>query len=140
MSQYFKLDTNNVLGLDYGLYVEAVKALAISKPSEYYELRREVLMKVKADAIGNLYNTFFAVLSEGKDLAGNPIGMLGKDKLIPKYPSQDINNFSIQAASHLSEYINKCVDIILPSDFEKLSANGLKIQGHAARIDPVPSV
>ena len=77
MSNKFQLDTNDVLGFNYASYVANVRALALSKPADYFKLRKEVLRKVKGDAVGNLYRTLFNVFSMGTDLGGNAIGMLG---------------------------------------------------------------
>ena len=135
MANQFKLDTNDVLGLNYQKYCEKIKSLALSKPSEYFDLRQEVLEKVKADAVGNLYNTLFAVLSEGKDLAGNPIGKLGTEKFVPCYPSQKINDFALGAATDMAEWINDAIDIILPDDFEKIAMGKLRLKGKGSSIE-----
>jgi hypothetical protein len=57
----FKLDTNDILGFSYEEYVSSIRALALSKPDEYFKLRRDVLQKVKKDAVGNLYKSCLKV-------------------------------------------------------------------------------
>ena len=136
MSNQFQLDTNDVLGSNYTSYVANIRALALSKPADYFKLRKEVLKKVKEDAVGNLYRTLFNVLSKGIDLGGNAIGMLGSSPdFQPGYPSPKINDFAIQVASDLADHINRAIDIILPDDFEKLASGKLSLKGRANVIE-----
>lgn len=131
----FFLDTNNVLGFGYQEYVAGIRALALSKPAEYFDLRREVLKKVKTDAVANLYKTLFNVLSTGTDINSRPIGVLGTGNFKPQYPSQKINDFCIQVASDLADHINRAIDIILPDDFEKLASGKMSLKGRANVIE-----
>jgi hypothetical protein len=131
----FKISPANVLGLDHQEYVCAVRALALSKPAEYFELRAQVLRSVKRDAVSNLYNTLFAVLSAGTDLQGRPIGKLGTSGYKPMYPGPKINDFSIQVASDLADHLNRCIDIILPEDFEQIAERKLNLKGRANVIE-----
>jgi hypothetical protein len=130
----FQIDTNDVLGFNYQQYVAEIRALALSKPSDYFSLRRAVLAKVKRDAVGDLYKTLFNVLSLGIDKEGNKIGVLGGGNFIPGYPSQKINDFAIEVAEDLAEHLNNAIDIILPDDFEKIASNKLCIKGNANTI------
>ena len=132
----FRLDTDDVLGFNYQAYVADVRALALSKPAEYFELRKEVLEKVRRDAVGDVYKTLFNVLSKGTDKNGNVIGAkFGAGSYIPNYPSQKINDFAIEVASDMADHINRAIDIILPDDFEKLAAGKLNLKGRANTID-----
>lgn len=131
----FQLDTDDVLGFLYQEYVTEVRSMALSKPSEYYALRREVLRKIKSDAVGNLYKTLFNVLSLGTDLRGNPIGSLGTGNLVPHFPSQKINDFAIKIASMMADELNKAIDIILPDDFEKIASGKLSLKSRGERIE-----
>ena len=131
----FRLDTNDVLGFDYSSYVDEMRALAISEPAKYFKLRKEILEKVRRDAVGDVYTTLFNVLSAGKDKAGAPIGAtFGRGVYIPKYPSNKINDFAITVASDMADHINRAIDIILPDSFEKLAGDKLMIKGAGSRI------
>ena len=131
----FFLNTQNVLGFEYQEYVASVRALALSKPAEYFELRREVLKKVKTDAVSNLYKTLFNVLSTGTDINSRPIGVLGTTHYKPHFPSQKINDFCIGVASDLADHINRAIDIILPDDFEKLASGKMSLKGRGNVIE-----
>ena len=131
----FFLDTDDVLGFGYQEYVASIRALALSKPAEYFNLRREVLKKVKIDAVSNLYKTLFNALSSGTDIHSKPIGILGSGNFKPNYPSQRINDFCIQVASDLADHINRAIDIILPDDFEKLASGKMSLKGRGNVIE-----
>ena len=143
MANKFELDTNDVLGFAYQEYVSEIRALALSRPAEYFQLRKDVLKSVKTDAVGNLYKTLFAVLSKGETMTGGKIGtnndvgkhLGGPNGLHPSYPSQKINDFCIQVASDLADHINRAIDIILPDDFEKLASGKLNLKGRANVIE-----
>ena len=135
MSNQFKLDTNDVLGFNYSTYVANVRALALSKPADYFKLRQEVSRKVKEDAVGQLYKTIFNVLSTGTALDGTVIGLLGSPNYKPGYPSQKINDFALQVASDLADHLDRAIDIILPNDFETLASSKMSLKGRANVIE-----
>ena len=154
MSSQFELDTNNVLGFDFSAYSSQVKALAISKPDQYYEMRADVLEIVRRDAVKDLYKTLYHVLKSGKDKDGKVftkkseatillpegpnIKLFGQGKFISNYPEQKINDFCIQVAQELGDHINRAIDIILPDDFEKIAAGKLTLAGRARTIEIAP--
>ena len=43
----FKIDTSDVLGISYNAYKTKMYALALSRPSDYYKLREQVVQKIK---------------------------------------------------------------------------------------------
>lgn len=136
MANQFELNTNDVLGFDYEMYVSSIRALALSQPAKYFELRRQVLKTVKKDAVGSLYKTFFNVLSKGQDINGKEIGLLGSSEAYtPSYPSQKINSFALEVSSDLADHINRVIDIILPDDFEKIASAKLTLKGRGTNID-----
>lgn len=134
-SNKFFLDTNDVLGFGYQEYVASIRSLAISRPADYFTLRRTVLQKVKTDAVGELYKTLFNVLSTGTDVRGSPIALLGTGVYKPRYPSQKINDFCIQVASDLADHINRAIDIILPEDFDKIATGKLSLKARGGVIE-----
>ena len=47
MSDPFKIDTNDVLGINYSAYKTKVYALALSEPNKYYKIREQVVATIK---------------------------------------------------------------------------------------------
>ena len=115
----------------YSTHVANIRALALSKPADYFKLRQEVSKKVKEDAVGQLYVPIFNLLSTGAALDGNPIGMLGTSNYRPGYPSQKISDFALQVASDLTDHLDRVIDIILPNNFETLASSKMSLRGRA---------
>ena len=125
----FLLNTDDVLGFSYEAYIQKIRAISISSPQSYFDMRAEVLQKVKRDAVSNFYRTLFAVLTEGKDLAGNPIiKNQSGTPLVPGYPSQKTNSLAIAGASEMNSWCEKALEIILP-DFNSIASHKLVVKG-----------
>ena len=133
----FKVDTDDVLGFNYEAYIADVRALALSSPAEYFKLRKIVMEKVRRDAVGSIYTTFYNVLTQGQDKDGAYIigFTLNGDNAKPCYPSDKVSLFAQKAAKHMTQFCNECVDIILPDNFEKLAERKLNIKGQANTIE-----
>jgi hypothetical protein len=114
----FKVDPNNFLGHNYQDFLSQMYALALSKPNEYFELRRKIVEKVKREAIGNLYNNFYTVLTEGK--SGGVSLFINHGNLQPKYPEQEVNDFCLSAAATLDEILNDLVNKIVPDKVNEI--------------------
>ena len=126
----FVLDTSDVLGYNYQAYISSVRALALSEPKKYFAMRAEVMTKVRGDAIGSLYKSLFNVLTAGRDVDNHPIGSyLGTKGYVPCYPSDRTNNFVVECAREMAEWIEKAIDIILPDNFETLASSKMSLKG-----------
>ena len=62
MATTFELDTSDYLGIDHAAFRDIMLALALSKPSEYFQLRKNVLAAVKRNAVANIYKTYYSLL------------------------------------------------------------------------------
>lgn len=125
----FLLDTDDVLGFNYASYTQSLRALSLSQPKLYFELRADVMKKVRSEAIGNLYKSLFNVLSAGRDSTGNTIGILGTKGYIPCFPSDRTNNFVVEVARDMAAWIEKAIEIILPETFDALASNKMSLKG-----------
>ena len=132
MTTNFRVDTDDVLGFNYEAYIADVRAIALSDPSKYFLLRKTVMEKVRRDAVGSIYTTFFNILTAGTDVNDDAIS--GFDYK-PCYPSDKVSLFAQKAAKHMTQFCNECVDIILPDNFEKLAERKLNIKGQANTIE-----
>ena len=133
----FKVDTADLLGFKYQAYIAACRGLALSKPDLYFEMRAQVMEGVRAKIIEDLYNTLYAAMSVGRDKSGAEIfpgGKFGHTVFVPNYPQDKINVFCVEAVTNMSDDINRCMDIILPDDFEKLAAGKLNLKGRGETI------
>ena len=135
MSNKFELDTNDVLGLNYSAYVDNMRALALTKPGEYFTTRQQVQKKVKEDAVAQMYKTVFNILTLGANIANQPIGILGTAPYIPGYPSHKVNDIAIQGAQIMAKFLDSVCNIILPGDFETLASSKMSLKGRANVIE-----
>ena len=113
--------------------------MAISHPGDYYKLRSELMLNLKRQIVTDMYTKIYDVLSKGTigtDCATADHGgfRIGQAPLIPCYPSQKINDFSISVASLLGDELNKVIDILLPESFDKIAASKLTINGRSDTI------
>lgn len=119
----FSINPSDYLGFDYEAYRNDLYALALSKPSEYFDLRKSVIKKVKTEAVGDLYKSFFNILSKGRDKDGRNeiIKPATGPAMIPCYPQQEVSKISLKAARTLDDILNEVIEIILPQDFKDLA-------------------
>ena len=117
----FAVTPSNYLGFEYEEYKNDLYSLALSKPSEYFKLRKAVVKSVKTDAVGDIYDTFTKILSEGKSNDGTDIIIENGNTHRPKFPAQEISKIALKAARTLDDILEDVIDIILPSDFKQLA-------------------
>lgn len=117
----FAVTPSNYLGFEYEEYKNDLYSLALSKPSEYFKLRKAVVKSVKTDAVGDIYDTFTKILSEGKSNNGADIIIENGNTHRPKFPAQEISKIALKAARTLDDILEDVIDIILPSDFKQLA-------------------
>ena len=59
MTTEFKIDPADYLGIEHEGFKQNMLELALSKPSEYFELRRIILDHVKKETVKNIYTTYY---------------------------------------------------------------------------------
>ena len=129
----FKVDTSDYLGFKYEQYRDDLYALALAKPSEYFKLRKVVIDKVKTQAIGNIYKSFYNILSQGTDAGDQPIIIIDEKPVAPSFPAQEVSKMALKAARTLDDILNEVINVILPSDFKQL-ANSRAVQKSEQKI------
>jgi hypothetical protein len=134
--QNFMVDTSDFLGFKYAEYCNEMYALALAKPSDYFDLRKKVLQSAKTDAVSDLYKTFYNLLSKGQDKTGKPIITTATSGDIqPSYPQQKVNEFALSAAATLDKIIQEAINIILPLDYKQIATERLAQKGGAGTIN-----
>jgi hypothetical protein len=125
----FRVDPNNYLSHNYEDYLSEIYAVALSQPTKYFEMRKNVVKAVKRDAIKSLYNTFFEVLTTGRS-GGTVLLRNSLDNPIePRYPEQDVNEVCLSAAATLDKICEDVVNIILPRNINDILSDKLSKQG-----------
>ena len=123
MSNRFRLNVDDFLGYSYQEYRDTMYGIALSTPSDYTKIRREVMTAVKKDAVKDIYTTFYNILSLGTDKTNGTsiIKPASGPPLKPGYPEQKIADLSLKASRTLDALLNEVIQIILPANFEDLA-------------------
>ena len=59
----FEINTDDYLGFEYEEYLNNINAMAISKPSDYYKMRAELLARVKKKVVKDVYDAYYKLLT-----------------------------------------------------------------------------
>ena len=139
----FKLDTADYLSIKHSAFRHDMLALALSKPSEYFTLRKNVLAAVKRKAVQNIYSVYYELLTEGKDgsdsklLTGPFAAGLARetiDQFVPNYPKQKVNEFALGASETIDKIAEEAVEILLPRGYEDIAKERSSTKGKADMI------
>ena len=123
----FEIDTSDYLGYKYDQYVDKLYAMALSKTSDYYTLRDEVVDKVKIQSVGKIYKLFNDILSDGT-VDNVQVIKINNVNVKPCYPRQEVSKISLKASRTLDAILNEVIDIILPKDhLEIANLKSLKV-------------
>jgi len=128
----FKIDTSDYLSIDYNAFRDDMLELALSKPSEYFALRKQVLQAVKRDAVENIYTTYYNLLTDGLDKDGNSIVNAAWK---PHYPKQLVNQFALGASKTIDKIAEEAVEIILPRNYKDIANERTTTTGKAGMIE-----
>ena len=136
----FELDPNNYLSHEYNTYLTHLQEMALSKPADYFKLRRQAENKVKTEVSRYLFKTIYYLLSKAtvSQLDGREgdfiyDGIAGVDKATfsPKYPAQKINEICLSSVKTIDEILDEIFDILLPPSITQVLGEKLSKQGKA---------
>ena len=144
----FKINPADYLGSDYEAFQTDMLELAISKPSDYFNLRKTILKRVKTQAVQDQYNIYYSLLTAGvafndvleggtkvieagKNIADNSAA--GTSVFTPKMPKQLVNEFALKAAKTIESIADEAVEMLLPMNYRKI-AEGREISKTAANL------
>ena len=125
----FEINTDDYLGFEYEEYLNNINAMAISKPSDYYKMRAELLARVKKKVVKDVYDAYYKLLTS------EPIGKFNGQDLIPHYPTQKASKFALEASATTNAILNKALEIVLPIDYSNIANQKLVQKGEAGKID-----
>jgi len=125
----FKIDPSDYLSIDYETFRDDMLELALSKPAEYFQLRKAVLKAVKRQACINQYNIYYNLLTQGLKSDGASSIFVGLDGgapaaaalFKPNYPKQLVNQFALGAAKTIDKISEDAVELILPRDYKSIA-------------------
>ena len=125
----FFVNINNELGLNYKRVKGSLLALSLSKPSNYYDLRNDIINRITETSVQETYMRFWQILRNGM-VNANQVSYtdeLGQVRaFVPQLPEHLINEFATKCARTIEDMCEECVDLILPADYLQLSMNRQK--------------
>jgi len=69
----FKIDPSNYAGIDHEAYRSDMLQLALSQPTVYTQLRKDVLQTVKKEAVNTQYAIYYNLLTKGQNPDGGSV-------------------------------------------------------------------
>ena len=144
----FKINPADYLGSDYEAFKTDMLELAISRPSDYFALRKVILKRVKTQAVQDQYNIYYSLLTaglafnnvveggkivaeKGKNISDNTPA--GESSFTPKMPKQLVNEFALKAAKTIEAIADEAVEMLLPMNYRKI-AEGREISKTASNL------
>ena len=61
----FKVNPQNILGLDHSKFKSQLLAMALAEPHTYFRLRDDVYTKIVENAVRDAYNLYWHILKSG---------------------------------------------------------------------------
>jgi hypothetical protein len=130
MAMNFQINPTDYLGHDHEVFKTKLMELALSEPKKYFELRRDVLVAVKKQAVDDAYKTYYYLLTNGgiKDgsvsiINGRPSAGHIDGGFKPSMPMQKVNEFALKAAKTLDSIAEECIEMIMPADYRQIAEN-----------------
>jgi hypothetical protein len=119
----FKLNTFNYLGFQHQEYLANLTALSLTKPSEYYKMRANLLKELKEGLVTQTFETYYILLTDGK--VGSFEMRIDGNRVSPSYPEQDASAFAIKASKTINQILDECMEIVMPSNHLDLAKTRL---------------
>ena len=128
----FKIDPSNYAGIDHEAYRSDMLQLALSQPTVYTQLRKDVLQTVKKEAVNTQYAIYYNLLTKGKKpdqtsilsaTASSGLGTGANPLFVPHVPNQIVNEFALKASKTIDRIAEEAIEMILPSDWKQIADN-----------------
>ena len=118
---------NDVLGIQFNQYKNAVYSASITDPATYFKKRNDMEKLLKEVLVTDMFNTIYDLLRYGiiTDKTGKETKVCIGDSQ-PNYPSNLVND-----EATFNEIIDDVIKILMPSDYEDIARDKLRIKARA---------
>lgn len=123
-----RLNASNALGNDFAAYKSQIFAMALAKPSTYFEMRRKVVSALKQNYLDSVHKDLYDLLSVGQVRGRSVISADGVN-YSPSMPLQSTNQFCMDCASSINAILDEALEKILPASVESVMQKRLGITG-----------
>jgi len=120
----FRINPSDYLGIAHEEFKTEILQLALTKPSEYFDLRKRVLANVKKAAVQQQYYIYYRLLTNGSTLSVPDDGAVANDAMFtPNIPKQKVNEFALKASKTIDKIAEEAIEMILPADWKQIADN-----------------
>ena len=120
----FKVNPSDFRGIEHEKFRTRLLNLAITKPTEYNNLRMQVLEKVKEKAVNSQYNIYYYLLTAGRNEANDRSIIEGEDNadlFVPRVPANVVNEFAMKASATIDKIAEEAIEMIMPDDWKDVA-------------------
>ena len=120
----FKVNPSDFRGIEHEKFRTKLLNLAITKPTEYNDLRMQVLEAVKEKAVNAQYNIYYYLLTAGRNELNNKSIIEGKpnsDLFVPRVPANVVNEFAMKASATIDKIAEEAIEMIMPDDWKDVA-------------------
>ena len=123
---------NDVLGIQFNQYKNAVYSASITDPATYFKKRNDMEKLLKEVLVTDMFNTIYDLLRYGiiTDKTGKETKVCIGDSQ-PNYPSNLVNDEAQKITATFNEIIDDVIKILMPSDYEDIARDKLRIKARA---------
>jgi hypothetical protein len=114
----FKIDTKNYLGQSYNSFNRRAYSVALSQPDRFQQIRDDVIQSLINNTVEQVYQSFYNVLTTGRDNAG---AQITRELGAPSYPEQKTSAFALRAAQTVQKLCEEACDLILPVSAKQIA-------------------
>ena len=119
----FKINPSNYAGIDHEAYRSDMLQLALSQPTVYTQLRKDVLQAVKKEAVNSQYAIYYYLLTagckpspDGKRIDVRVLTGLSSEgqagDFVPHVPKQLVNEFSLKVSKTIENIAEEAIEMI----------------------------
>ena len=120
----FKVNPSDFRGIEHEKFRTKLLNLAITKPTEYNNLRMNVLEAVKEAAVNSQYNIYYYLLTTGRNELNNKSIVEGDpnaDLFVPRVPANVVNEFAMKASATIDKIAEEAIEMIMPDDWKDVA-------------------
>ena len=120
----FKVNPSDFRGIEHEKFRTKLLNLAITKPTEYNDLRMNVLEAVKEKAVNAQYNIYYYLLTAGRNEKNDASIIEGKpnaDLFVPRVPANVVNEFAMKASATIDKIAEEAIEMIMPDDWKDVA-------------------
>jgi hypothetical protein len=95
-----------------------MKAVALTKPSDYAVMRNDIVTKLADELSKEWYDRTYEILTEGT-LKGASLGLQNAEKkaIAPSYPAQELAKLALSHTQTIVDMMDEIVELLVPENY-----------------------